>query len=126
MRIIPADDINLLELDTVAAIVRLVPFEEEYIPHFMLMSKSDVDVGDDVALAELASLQEGLYQAANKIDEMIRFLLDKMRHDKIKEFQNIAEKMHNLEFDIGMLDYIDDEEDDESIDEYDSDEDGTL
>ena len=31
MRIIPTDDINLLELDTIAAIIRLVPFEDEYI-----------------------------------------------------------------------------------------------
>ena len=102
MRIIPTDDINLLELDTVAAIVRLVPFEDEYIPHFMLMSKSDKDATDEVALAELASLQEGLYQAANKIDEMIRFLLDKMRFSKLKEFQDMAQKMHNLELEFGI------------------------
>jgi hypothetical protein len=122
MRIIPTDDINLLELDTVAAIVRLVPFEDEYIPHFMLMSKSDKDASDEIALAELASLQEGLYQAANKIDEMIRFLLDKMRFEKIKEFQDMAEKMHNLEFDMGM--FNDDDEDDDE--DYDDEEDATL
>ena len=123
MRIIPTDDINLLELDTVAAIVRLVPFEDEYIPHFMLMSKSDKDTSDEIALAELASLQEGLYQAANKIDEMIRFLLDKMRFDKIKEFQDMAQKMHNLEFEISADIFNDDEDEDE---DYDDEEDATL
>ena len=122
MRIIPTDDINLLELDTVAAIVRLVPFEDEYIPHFMLMSKSDKDTSDEIALAELASLQEGLYQAANKIDEMIRFLLDKMRFDKIKEFQDMAQKMHNLEFEISADIFNDDEDEDE---DYDDEEDAT-
>ncbi len=113
MRIIPTDDINLLELDTIAAIIRLVPFEDEYIPHFMLMSKNDKDTADEVALAELASLQEGLYQAANKIDEMIRFLLDKMRFEKLKEFQDMAQKMHNMELEFDVDAMLEGDEDDE-------------
>jgi hypothetical protein len=116
MRVIPVEGLDLQDLDTLAAVVRLVPFEGEYIPHFAIMSTDDgEDEVDTGTLAELVALQDGLYSAANKIDDMLRFFLKKVRDGKLEEFREIAKRTE--EFEALML------EDDVFNDNCDEDED---
>ena len=77
-----------MELDTIAAMIRIVPWQGELVPHFMLMTREERDDREKVTVMELAALQEGLYQAANKVDEMIHCLFDEIREEKMQEFLN--------------------------------------
>ena len=97
MRIIPVDDINLMELNTLAVMVRLVPFQDELIPHFMLMTREERESNETVTVMELAALQEGLYQAANKVDGMIHHLFDEIREERMREFRDLAEKIEEMD-----------------------------
>jgi hypothetical protein len=97
MKIIPVDDINLMELDTLAIMVRLVPFKRELIPHFMLMTREERNSSDGVTVMELAALQEGLYQAANKVDGMIHKLFDDIREEKMQEFRDLSQKIEEMD-----------------------------
>ena len=97
MRIIPVDNMNLMELDTLAVMVRLVPFQNELIPHFMLMTREERNPDDSVTVIELAALQEGLYQAANKVDGMIHRLFDELREEKMQEFNDLTQKIEEMD-----------------------------
>ena len=97
MRIIPVENMNLMELDTLAVMVRLVPFQNELIPHFMLMTREERNDDDNVTVIELAALQEGLYQAANKIDGMIHRLFDELREEKMQEFRDLTQKIEDMD-----------------------------
>jgi hypothetical protein len=88
---------NLMELDTLAVMVRLVPFQNELIPHFMLMTREERNDDDNVTVIELAALQEGLYQAANKIDGMIHRLFDELREEKMQEFRDLTQKIEDMD-----------------------------
>ena len=79
MKITPVDGLNLQDLETLAIMVRLVPWEGEFIPHFMLMSQEERPEDCNATVMELAALQEGLYHAANRIDEMIRSLFTSLK-----------------------------------------------
>ena len=116
MRIVPIDDIDLSQLDTVAAMVRIVPFEGEFIPHFALMTREEAFESQIVPIDELVAIQDGLYQAANKIDGMIHYLISQMKEEKLKEFKRIADMMLQFE-----QDYVIDsnEEIDQDFDESD-------
>jgi hypothetical protein len=74
MKITPVDGMDLQDLETLAIMVRLIPWEGEFIPHFMMMSQEERPEDCNVTVMELAALQEGLYHAANRLDEMIRGL----------------------------------------------------
>ena len=111
MRIIPVDDINLMELNTLAVMVRLVPYQNELIPHFMLMTREERETHDTVTVMELAALQEGLYQAANKVDGMIHHLFDEIREEKMQEFRDLAEKIEEMDRNYYGEDDDDDGED---------------
>ena len=97
MKIVPVDNINLMDLNTLAVMVRLVPFENELIPHFMLMTKEEREASDSVTVMELAALQEGLYLAANKVDGMIHHLFDEIREEKMREFRDLAERIEEMD-----------------------------
>ena len=86
-----------MELDTLAVMVRLVPFQNELIPHFMLMTREERNDDDNVTVIELAALQEGLYQAANKIDGMIHRLFDELREEKMQEFRDLTQKIEDMD-----------------------------
>ena len=96
MKITPVDNINLMELDTLAAMIRIVPWEGELVPHFMLMTKEERPQ-QAVTVLELAALQEGLYQAANKVDEMIHCLFEEIREEKMQEFRDLTKKIEELD-----------------------------
>tara|TARA_Y100001951_G_C11198073_1_gene215485 strand:- start:405 stop:740 length:336 start_codon:yes stop_codon:yes gene_type:complete len=107
MKITPVDNINLMELDTIAAMIRIVPWQGELVPHFMLMTREERDDREKVTVMELAALQEGLYQAANKVDEMIHCLFDEIREEKMQEFRDLTQKIEELD----RRYYNDDDED---------------
>ena len=50
-----------------------------------------------VTVLELAALQEGLYQAANKVDEMIHCLFEEIREEKMQEFRDLTKKIEELD-----------------------------
>lgn len=97
MRITPVDNLNLMELDTIAAMIRIVPWQGELVPHFMLMTREERSPKQQVTVMELAALQEGLYQAANKVDEMIHSLFEEIREEKMQEFRDLSQKIEELD-----------------------------
>ena len=97
MKITPVDGIELQELETLAIMIRLIPWEGEFIPHFMLMSQEDRPEDCNVTVMELASLQEGLYHAANRIDEMIRSLFTSLKIEQLEEFKKLSEMIEEMD-----------------------------
>ena len=97
MKITPVDGLNLQELETLAIMVKLIPWEGEYIPHFMMMSNDERPDDCNVTVMEMAALQEGLYYAANRIDEMIRSMFMTMKMEQIKEFQKLSETIEDMD-----------------------------
>ena len=97
MKITPVDNLNLMELDTLAAMIRIVPWQGELVPHFMLMTREERSPKHQVTVMGLAALQEGLYQAANKVDEMIHSLFEEIREEKMQEFRDLTKKIEELD-----------------------------
>ena len=97
MKITPVDGLDLQDLETLAIMVRLVPWEGEYIPHFMMMSQEERPEDCNVTVAELAALQEGLYHAANRLDEMIRSLFTALKMEQMQEFQKLSELIEEMD-----------------------------
>ena len=97
MKITPVEGVNLQELETLAIMVRLIPWEGEYIPHFMIMSQEDRPEDCNVTVMELAALQEGLYHGANRLDEMIRSLFTAMKIEQMQEFQKLSEMIEDMD-----------------------------
>jgi len=97
MKITPVDGVDLQELETLAIMVRLIPFEGEYIPHFMMMSQEGRPENCDVTVMELAALQEGLYHAANRLDDMIRSLFKVLKLEQLQEFRRLSETIEEMD-----------------------------
>lgn len=97
MKITPVDGLNLQDLETLAIMVRLVPWEGEFIPHFMLMSAEERPEDCNATVMELAALQEGLYHAANRIDEMIRSLFTSLKIEQLEEFKKLSEMIEEMD-----------------------------
>ena len=77
--------------------IRLIPWEGEYIPHFMMMSQEERPEDCNVTVMELAALQEGLYHAANRLDEMIRSLFTALKMEQMQEFQKLSEMIEEMD-----------------------------
>ena len=97
MKITPVDGLDLQDLETLAIMVRLIPWEGEYIPHFMMMSQEERPEDCNVTVMELAALQEGLYHAANRLDEMIRSLFTALKMEQMQEFQKLSEMIEEMD-----------------------------
>ena len=97
MKITPVEGINLQDLETLAVMIRLVPWEGEFIPHFMLMSQEERPQDCGATVLELAALQEGLYHAANRIDEMIRSLFTSLKISQLDEFKKLSEMIEEMD-----------------------------
>ena len=97
MKITPVDGLNLQDLETLAIMVRLVPWEGAFIPHFMLMSQEERPEDCNATVMELAALQEGLYHAANRIDEMIRSLFTSLKIEQLEEFKKLSEMIEEMD-----------------------------
>jgi len=97
MKITPVDGVDLQELETLAIMIRLIPWEGEYIPHFMMMSQEERPEDCNVTVMELAALQEGLYHAANRLDEMIRSLFTALKIEQIQEFKKLSEMIDEMD-----------------------------
>ena len=97
MKITPVEGLELQDLETLAVMIRLIPWEGEFIPHFMLMSQEERPEDCNVTVMELAALQEGLYHAANRIDEMIRTLFTALKMEQLHKFEELSEMIEDMD-----------------------------
>ena len=75
MRIVNFDsDINLEDIESLQIIIKAVPFEESYVPAFVIMSPEDQY---PMTLDELNALMDGIEIARDKVDEIITYIIRK-------------------------------------------------
>lgn len=67
-------DINLEDIESLQIIIKAVPFEDTYVPAFVIMSPEDKY---PMTIDELNALMDGVEIARNKIDEIITYILRK-------------------------------------------------
>jgi hypothetical protein len=67
-------DINLEDIESLQIIIKAVPFEDSYVPAFIIMSPEDKY---EMTIDELNSLMDGIEIARNKVDEIITYILRK-------------------------------------------------
>lgn len=67
-------DINLEDIESLQIIIKAVPFEDTYVPAFVIMSPED---RYPMTIDELNALMDGVEIARNKIDEIITYILRK-------------------------------------------------
>jgi len=67
-------DINLEDIESLQIIIKAVPFENSYVPAFVIMSPEDKY---EMTIDELNSLMDGIEIARNKVDEIITYILRK-------------------------------------------------
>lgn len=67
-------DINLEDIESLQIIVKAVPFENTYVPAFVIMSP---DEQYSMTIDELNALMDGIEIARNKVDEIISYILRK-------------------------------------------------
>lgn len=67
-------DINLEDIESLQIIIKAVPFEDTYVPAFVIMSPED---SYPMTIDELNALMDGVEIARNKIDEIITYILRK-------------------------------------------------
>jgi len=65
-------DINLEDIESLQIIIKAVPFEDTYVPAFVIMSPEDKY---PMTIEELNALMDGVEIARNKIDEIITYIL---------------------------------------------------
>ena len=61
-------------METLQIVIKAVPFEEGYIPAFVIMSPEDQY---PMTLDELNSLMDGIEIARDKVDEIITYIIRK-------------------------------------------------
>ena len=75
MRIIPYNgEENLEDIESLAVIIKAVPFEDGFVPAFFIQSPED---NYPMTLDEVNSLMDGVGIARNSLDHIIAFLLRK-------------------------------------------------
>jgi hypothetical protein len=67
-------EINLEDMETLQIVIEAVPFEEGYIPAFVIMSPEDQY---PMTLDELNALMDGIEIARDKVDEIITYIIRK-------------------------------------------------
>lgn len=67
-------DLNLEDIESLQIIVKAVPFENTYVPAFVIMSP---DEQYSMTIDELNALMDGIEIARNKVDEIITYILRK-------------------------------------------------
>jgi len=115
MRIVNFDnEMEYEEIPSLQLVIKAVPFENGFVPSFIIMSPTE-EYG--ISIDELNALMDGIEIAKNKVDEIITHILkttifDKNGKDKYsytnEEFNEIFEVLEDLD-EIE----IDDDEDEE-------------
>lgn len=74
MRIVPYTNTeeNLEDINTLLINIKSIPFENSYVPSFIVISPSD---DYTITIDELNALMDGLEIAKNEIDGLINYLL---------------------------------------------------
>ena len=82
MKITPVDGMDLQELETLAIMIRLIPWEGEFIPHFMMMAQEEnipavmfnQDPNQDQGMNDetiMANMQEGNPEAFAHLQDQV-------------------------------------------------------
>lgn len=80
MRIIPYDgDEDLEDIQSLAIVIKAVPFENSFIPAFFIQSPENEYA---MSLEELNSLMDGIEIAKNSIDTIIAYILKQSYEDE--------------------------------------------
>lgn len=64
------EDFN--DIDTLSITIKAIPFENSYVPAFVILSSDD---DYEISLDELNALMDGVEIARKKIDDIIAFIL---------------------------------------------------
>lgn len=67
-------DIELEDIESLQIIIKAVPFEDSFVPAFVIMSPDDTY---PMSIEELNALMDGIEIARSKIDEVINYILRK-------------------------------------------------
>lgn len=71
-------DIELEDIESLQIIIKAVPFEDSFVPAFVIMSPDDKY---PMSIEELNALMDGVEIARSKIDEVINYILRKKIFD---------------------------------------------
>lgn len=86
MRIIPFDgDKELEDIQSLAIIIKAVPFEKSFVPAFFIQSP---DGEHDMTIDELNALMDGVEIAQRSIDNIISFILKQNFKEMDNKFKN--------------------------------------
>lgn len=97
MRIVNYDgDDDIEDVETLSITIKTVPFENGYVPAFIITSPDDEY---EISINEMNALMDGIEIATKKVDDIIEFIL---REKVYKAVSDLAED--------------DDEEDEEDVD----------
>ena len=73
MRIIPySGEENLEDIESLAIVIKAVPFEDSFVPAFFIQSPDD---SYEMTLDEVNSLMDGVEIARNSLDHIIAYLI---------------------------------------------------
>lgn len=67
-------DINLEDIESLQVIIKAVPFEDTFVPAFVIMSPDDKY---QMTIDELNALMDGIEIAQHRVDEIITYILRK-------------------------------------------------
>lgn len=88
MRIVPYTDLdeNIEDINTLLINIKSVPFEDDYVPSFIIVTPSEDYI---ISINELNALMDGIEIAKNEIDSLINYLLKfKIKQMDIDPFLN--------------------------------------
>jgi hypothetical protein len=106
MRIVPYDGNEEIEdLETLSLLIKAVPFEDGYVPVFVLVAPDD---NHFITIEEANCLMDGLEIANDKIDNLIAMMLQ----SKIAERLGIDTDDDDVEIELYDQDQEEDDEDD--------------
>lgn len=80
MRIIPYDgDHDLEDIESLAIVIKAVPFEDGFIPAFFIQSP---DGEYNMTMDELSSLMDGIEIAKNAIDTIMSYIIQQSHEEE--------------------------------------------
>jgi hypothetical protein len=111
------DNIQYEDIESLQIVIKSIPFENTFVPSFLMMSPDD---SYEMTIDELNSLMDGVEIARQRLDEIIEYILkrkifDKLGNDKY-EYKNQglnAKDLENLEDESSEIETEDDEESDD-------------
>lgn len=108
-------DVNYEEIQSLQILIKSIPFEDGFVPSFVMMSPDD---DYDITIDELNALMDSIEIARQRIDEIIEYVLRKKIFDKLGNDKYEYTKQGFTDED---LEDLEDESSEDSEDEEESD-----